>query len=119
MGLKKANACISLLLVVVFLAHSVYELIACLTMSFDPTVVKVFGITVAAFVSVHVVLSVISIFKYQDSKKIDYPKLNKDDCISPLEIYQKMEIHGLYEINDQNIKNLYPSCSEGLIEIEY
>ena len=77
MGLKKANACISLLLVVVFLAHSVYELIACLTMSFDPTVVKVFGITVAAFVSVHVVLSVISIFKYQDSKKIDYPKLNK------------------------------------------
>ena len=49
----------------------------------------------------------------------DYPKLNKDDCISPLEIYQKMEIHGLYEINDQSIKNLYPSCSEGLIEIEY
>ena len=30
-----------------------------------------------------------------------------------------MEIHGLYELNDQGINGLYPSCSEGLIQIEY
>ena len=76
MGLKKANACISLLLVVLFLAHSVYELIACLLLYNDPVTIRVFGLTVASFVSVHAVLSAISYFKNHDSKTIAYPKLN-------------------------------------------
>ncbi len=77
MRLKKANACISLLLVVVFFTHSVYELIACLLLCFDPIIVRAFGLLVALVVSVHVVLSAISFFKNQDSKKNAYPKLNK------------------------------------------
>jgi len=62
----------------------------------------------------------IKIFDINDNITFsDYPKQNKDDCISPLEIYKKIENHGLYEINDQSIKNLYPCCNEGLIQIEY
>ena len=49
----------------------------------------------------------------------DIPKQNRVVCTSPSEIYQKMEIHGLYELNDHGINSLYPSCSEGLIQIEY
>ena len=38
---------------------------------------------------------------------------------SPTETYKRFDCHGLYEINDQTLKNLYPSCSVGLINIEY
>ena len=38
---------------------------------------------------------------------------------SPTETYKRFDAHGLYEINDQTLQNLYPSCSVGLINIEY
>ena len=49
----------------------------------------------------------------------DNPNQNKEKCISPSEIYKQLELHGLFEINDPSLKSLYPSCSEGLIQIEY
>ena len=30
-----------------------------------------------------------------------------------------MELHGLYEINDKSLINLYPSCAIGLLNVEY
>ena len=55
---------------------------------------------------------------------IDYivfsdPSAPMDSCISPSEIYQQMDNHGLYEIDDQSLRTLYPSCSEGLLVLEY
>ena len=55
---------------------------------------------------------------------IDYivfsdPSAPMDSCISPSEIYQQMDNHGLYEIDDQSLRSLYPSCSEGLLVLEY
>ena len=44
---------------------------------------------------------------------------NLKRCISPSEIYRQMDSHGLYEVDDQSIRSLYPSCSEGLIVVEY
>ena len=38
---------------------------------------------------------------------------------SPTETYKRFDAHGLYEINDHTLQNLYPSCSVGLINIEY
>ena len=47
--------------------------------------------------------------------------LNKknDFCIPPSIVYQFMEQHGLYDVNDKNILRLLPGCSEGLINIYY
>ena len=39
--------------------------------------------------------------------------------LSPTETYKRFDTHGLYEINDQTLQNLYPSCSVGLINVEY
>jgi hypothetical protein len=37
---------------------------------------------------------------------------------SPSDIYKMMDAHGLYEVNDPFLR-LYPSCSVGLINVEY
>jgi len=38
---------------------------------------------------------------------------------SPSDIYKMMDAHGLYEVNDPFLRSLYPSCSVGLINVEY
>ena len=47
------------------------------------------------------------------------PKSDNNKVLPPSEIYQNAEEHGLYEIDDNSLKNLYPSCLEGLLHIEY
>ena len=37
----------------------------------------------------------------------------------PIDVYNKLDKHGLYEIDDESLKCLYPSCHVGLINIEY
>ena len=39
--------------------------------------------------------------------------------VSPSRIYQQMDNHGPYEITDTSLLNLFPSCSEGLLQLEY
>ena len=41
------------------------------------------------------------------------------DCKSPSDIYKQMDLHGLYEINDQSLINFYPCCAVGLLNIKY
>ena len=50
---------------------------------------------------------------------IDNPPLDEQVYIYPIDIYKKFDSHGLYEVDDDTLKNLYPSCSVGLINIEY
>lgn len=56
---------------------------------------------------------------------IDYimfsdPIVQRDGIISPSDLYQEMDAHGLYELSDSKyLKKLYPSCSEGLLVINY
>ena len=40
-------------------------------------------------------------------------------CISPTDTYIKLDNHGLNEANGRNTLSLYPSCSLGLIKIDY
>ena len=47
------------------------------------------------------------------------PKSERNKVLPPSEIYQQAEEHGLYEIDDNTLKNLYPSCLEGLLHIKY
>ena len=47
------------------------------------------------------------------------PLINRGDCKSPSITYQEMNAHGPYEINDSSLFNSLPSCSEGLLVIEY
>jgi hypothetical protein len=68
--------------------------------------------------------------KYQIDKTkklidiVDYitfndPLSNLSKPNSPSDIYKMMDAHGLYEVNDPFLRSLYPSCSVGLINVEY
>ena len=50
---------------------------------------------------------------------IDNPPLDEQVYIYPIDIYKKFDSHGLYEVDDDSLKDLYPSCSVGLINIKY
>ena len=49
----------------------------------------------------------------------DYPPSNNQHYIYPKDIYKKLDSHGVYEVDDDILPNLYPSWSVGLINIEY
>ena len=76
MNIKKWNARLSLLTVVLFLIHEGYHLYAYTTMYYNPILSKVTGYALAGALGLHVILSIISVFVLHDAKKVNYKKLN-------------------------------------------
>ena len=63
-------------------------------------------------------------YNLEKTKKIfnivDYIYFPKHTAkFSATDAYKNMNNHGLYEVTDETLKNLYPCCSIGLINIEY
>ena len=76
MNIKKWNARLSLLTVVLFLIHEGYQLYAYTAMYYNPVLSKVTGYALAGALALHVILSIISVFVLHDAKKVTYKKLN-------------------------------------------
>ena len=76
MNIKKWNARLSLLTVVLFLIHEGYHLYAYTTMYYNPVMSKVTGYALVGALGLHVILSIISVFVLHDAKKVTYKKLN-------------------------------------------
>lgn len=76
MNVKKWNARLSLLTIVLLLIHEGYQLYAYTAMYYNPVLSKVTGYSVAAALGLHAILSIISVFVLHDAKRITYKKLN-------------------------------------------
>ena len=76
MNIKKSNARLSLLTVVLFLIHEGYQLYAYTAMYYNPVLSKVTGYALAGALALHVILSIISVFVLHDAKTVTYKKLN-------------------------------------------
>ena len=76
MNIKKWNARLSLLTVVLFLIHEGYQLYAYTTMYYNPVLSKVTGYTLTGAMALHVILSMMSVFILHDAKNVAYKKLN-------------------------------------------
>ncbi|MBR0399231.1 MAG: hypothetical protein IJH95_00225 [Mogibacterium sp.] len=77
MGLKKTNAMLGLLTIILLLAHIIYQLIAYVMFIYNPLVTKLLAWSCLAVVAAHAVLSIYIVTSAHDRKlKIGYPKKN-------------------------------------------
>ena len=76
MNVKKWNARLSLVTVVLFLIHEGYQLYAYTAMYYNPLLSKVTGYALAGVLALHVILSIISVFVLHDAKKVSYKRQN-------------------------------------------
>lgn len=76
MTMKKWNARLSLLTMLLLLIHETYQLYAYMTMYYNPVLSKVTGYALVAALALHAILSIVIVFVMHDSKKIAYKKLN-------------------------------------------
>ena len=76
MAIKKWNARLSLLTLLLLLIHEGYQLYAYITFYYNPTLSKVTGFATAGCFALHAILSVISVFVLHDAKSVAYKKLN-------------------------------------------
>ena len=76
MNIKKWNARLSLLTIMLLLIHEGYQLFAYLTFYYNPTLSLATGYVVAVCFVLHGILSAISVFALHDAKSIAYKRLN-------------------------------------------
>lgn len=76
MTIKKWNARLSLLTLLLLLIHEGYQLYAYMTMYYNPVLSKVTGYALAGALILHAILSLVIVFVMHDSKKIAYKKQN-------------------------------------------
>ena len=76
MTIKKWNARLSLLTILLLLIHEGYQLFAYITFYYNPTLSKVTGYAVAVCFVLHAILSVVGVAVLHDSKSVAYKKLN-------------------------------------------
>lgn len=76
MNIKKWNARLSLLTLVLLLIHEGYQLYAYITFYYNPTLSKVSGYATAGCFVLHAILSMICVFGLHDAKNVAYKKLN-------------------------------------------
>ena len=75
-SVKKANGYISLLSIILMLAHAVYQLVSYVIFYYNPVISKVLGYGTAALILIHIVLSGFSLVRLHDSSSVMYKKLN-------------------------------------------
>lgn len=76
MTIKKWNARLALLTILLLLIHEGYQLFAYLTFYYNPTLSKATGYAAAGCFVLHGILSAISVFILHDAKSIAYKRLN-------------------------------------------
>ncbi len=76
MAIKKWNARLSLLTLLLLLIHEGYQLYAYITFYYNPVLSKVTGFATAGCFALHAILSMIIVFVMHDSKSVAYKKLN-------------------------------------------
>ena len=77
MKLKKANAILGLLSILILLAHAGYQIAAYILFLYDPLTTKVLGWAAAAVISLHAVLGMSMLFFVHDGSSLKaYPKAN-------------------------------------------
>ena len=76
MKLKKWNARLSVLTMVLLLVHELYQLYAYLSFYYNPVLSKTFGYVLAGGFALHGILSAVSVFALHDAKTVAYKKLN-------------------------------------------
>lgn len=76
MTVKKWNARLSLLTLLLLVMHEGYQLYAYITFYYNPTLSKVSGFAAAGCFVLHAILSMICVFGMHDSKTVTYKKLN-------------------------------------------
>lgn len=77
MGLKKTNAALGLLTILLLIAHVIYQLIAYIMFLYNPLVTKLLAWSCLAVVAAHAVLSIYIVTSAHDRKlKVGYPGKN-------------------------------------------
>ena len=76
MKLKKWNARLSILAMILTLIHELYQLYAYISFYYNPVLSKTFGYAVAGGFVLHGILSAVCIFGLHDARTIEYKKLN-------------------------------------------
>ena len=76
MAVKKWNARLSLLTLLLLVMHEGYQLYAYVTFYYNPTLSKVSGFATAGCFVLHAILSMICVFGMHDAKNVAYKKLN-------------------------------------------
>ena len=76
MAIKKWNARLSFLTLLLLLIHEGYQLYAYITFYYNPVLSKVTGFATAGCFALHAILSMIIVFVMHDSKSVAYKKLN-------------------------------------------
>lgn len=74
--MKKANAGISLLIILLMLAHVIYQVVSYATFYYNPLITKVLGYVLVAAIVAHAGLSMAIVFGRHDSKTVTYKALN-------------------------------------------
>lgn len=74
--MKKANAGIGLLIILLMLGHVIYNVVSYLTYYYNPVITKVGGYALVAAIVAHAGLSMAIVFGRHDSKTVTYKALN-------------------------------------------
>ncbi len=78
MKLKKINAVVALITVVLLIGHIVYNTFCYLTMYYNPMLKQIFSVPLMIAVCIHAVLGMMSVFILSDGANLSqYPKLNR------------------------------------------
>ena len=81
MRLKKTNAVIALITLLIFLVHSLYQTVSYVFLIRVPVIPHILGGTLTLFFVAHAVISVIIIFKRNDTVKIEYFGQNRKTAL--------------------------------------
>lgn len=74
---KKINAVLGISIIVIFLVHIIYEIVAYLTFYYNPAVTKIIAYTALGAVALHILMSIyIVAFVHDKGKGMKYPALN-------------------------------------------
>lgn len=76
MRLKKINAVLGLLTFALFFTHGIYQDVSYIVFYYNPILTKVLAYALAAAFTLHAVLSMVIVFRKNDTVKIDYKKRN-------------------------------------------
>ncbi|MCR4589401.1 MAG: hypothetical protein K5668_01090 [Lachnospiraceae bacterium] len=74
--MKKANAYLSIIIIVLLVVHAGYESAAFCLMYYNPLLSKITGYLIAGTITVHAVISMICLFVLHDSGSVIYIRLN-------------------------------------------
>ena len=74
--MKKANACLTLILIALLFVHAVYELLAYILFYYNPVLSRLTGWLAAGAFLVHAVFSLINLCFFSDSRSVTYKRMN-------------------------------------------